>query len=227
MLKKVMLMMMVALLLPVSYAWGAKKITIKTVPENAAIFIDGQEVGEGSYTVKFDKENEFYMVKAKAPGYVEKRIRVSKMNPKNTIMLRLPEDEAFKASTGSADGEDLGNAWMDITCRKGLTEDQVWKRLMSVATRYFSNIEVRDKTAGWIKTRWKVTKFTNQWVRTRLEVRIQFIDDETLAFRARIQSEIKNDLDCDGPDCYEAYDRVLKIYEPMIEELQTSVGGGE
>lgn len=34
---------------------------------------------------------------------------------------------------------------------KDMSEDVVWKRLISVCTNYFDNIEVRDKTAGWIK----------------------------------------------------------------------------
>lgn len=227
MLKKVMLMMMVALLLPVSsYAWGAKKITIKTIPENATIFVDGQEVGEGAYTVKFEKDNEFYVIKAAAPGYMEKRVRILKSNPKNSVVIRLDEDEAYEASTGSENGADLANQWMDITCRKGLTEDQVWKRLMNIATSYFSNIEVRDKAAGWIKTAWKPTKFTKQTVRTRLEVRMSFTGEDVITYRARISSEAKED-DCKGKNCYRTYDRVLKVYEPMIEELQTAVGGGE
>ena len=216
------------LLMPLSaLAWGAKKITVKTIPENATIWVDGQDVGEGVYTVKFEKDNDFYIVAAKAPGYMEKRFRLLKSNPNKSVVIRLNVDEAYEASTGSGSGEDMGNSWMDITCRKGLTEDQVWKRLMNIATSYFSNIEVRDKAAGWIKTGWRITKFTNQTVRTRLEVRMSFTDEDVVSYRARIVSEQK-DNDCsDGRNCYESFDRVLKVFQPMIEELQTSVGGGE
>lgn len=207
-------------------ATGAKKIKIKTIPETANIYIDGQHVGSGTYTVKFDKDNEFYVVSVTADGYVGRRYRLLKSNPQNTVVYTLPVDEAEKASSGSESGMDLANGWMDIRCKKGLSEDMIWKRLMSVCTNYFNNIDVRDKAAGWIKTRWSTTTFTNQVVRTRLEVRMSFTDDEVVTYRARIISEIK-DRDCDGSNCFKAYPRVLKKFEPMIEELQTVVGGGE
>ncbi|MCM1050856.1 MAG: hypothetical protein NC349_02750 [Paenibacillus sp.] len=227
MAKRIVIMAIMAMLVSFSVpAFGAKKITVKTIPENATIFIDGQAVGEGSYTVKFEKDNELYIVTATAPGYIGKRIRLLKSNPQKSMVIRLNEDEAMEASTGSEDGAELANTWMDITCRKGLTEDKVWKRLMNIATSYFSNIEVRDKSAGWIKTSWKPTAFTYQVVRTRLEIRMSFTDEDVISYRARIVSEIK-DKDCTGKNCYEQYDRVLKIFQPMIEELQTSVGGGE
>lgn len=225
--RMIALLIMTLLILPLSVeALGAKKITVKTIPEYATIYVDGQPVGEGVYTVKFEKDNDFYVVTALAPGYIGKRYRLLKSNPNKTVVIRLNEDEALSASTGSENGAELANRWMDITCRKGMTEDQVWKRLMNIATSYFSNIEVRDKAAGWIKTNWKPTKFTYQTVRTRLEVRMSFTGEDVITYRARIVSEIK-DNDCTSKNCYETYDRVLKIFEPMIEELQTSVGGGE
>ncbi|MCH5327166.1 MAG: PEGA domain-containing protein [Duncaniella sp.] len=218
------------LLLAFSIIWlngfAAKKITITTIPENAEIRIDGSVVGTGSYQVKLDKNTEFYLVTISAPGYIEKRFRLLKSNPKASVLYTLPEDEAMAASTGSEDGDELANTWMDVTCRPGLTEDQIWKRLMSVATNYFDNVEVRDKASGWIKTRWKVTKFSNQTVRTRLEVRMSFVDDDHVTFKARISSEIKEN-DCTSDNCYKPYSRVLRKLEPMIQELQTSVGGGE
>lgn len=205
---------------------AAKKITISTIPENAEIWIDGAMVATGSYQVKFDKNTDFYLVTVSAPGYIEKRFRLLKSNPKSNVLYTLPVDEAMAASTGSEDGDELANTWMDVTCRKGLSEDQIWKRLMSVATNYFDNVEVRDKASGWIKTRWKVTKFNNQTVRTRLEVRMSFVDDDHVTFKARISSEIKEN-DCTSDNCYKPYPRVLRKYEPMIQELQTSVGGGD
>ncbi len=207
-------------------AWAAKKITIKTIPETAQIWIDGQFVGEGTYKVKFDKDNEFYIVTVRRDGYIGKRFRLLKSNPNNSVVYTLHLDEAMEASSGSESGMELANQWMDITCRKGMKEDIIWKRLMNICTTYFSNVQVRDKSAGWIKTAWKVTQFTHQTVRTRLEVRINFIDEDVTSYQARITSEIK-DNDCSGDNCYETYNRVLKKFEPMIEELQTSVGGGE
>lgn len=223
---KKILLLLIALAVGFQASEAAKKITINVIPETANIYIDGQNVGTGSYQVKFDRNTDFYVVKVEAPGYITKTYRLRKDNPKKTILYTLPEDEAMLASVGSEDGVDLANRWFDVTCRKGLTEDKIWKRLMSVCTNYFDNIEVRDKSAGWIKSSWRITPFRYQTVRTRLEVRMSFIDDETISYRARIIVE-KKDNDCRGENCYKKYDRVLRTFEPMIQELQTSVGGGE
>lgn len=207
-------------------AEAAKKITIKTVPEFATITIDGQEVGTGTYQVKFDKHNEFYIVSVSAPGYITRKYRLLKSNPQNTVVYTLPESEAFAASSS---GEDTGlepNTWMDITCRQGLTEDLIWKRLMNVVTSYFDNVEVRDKSAGWIKTGWALSKFKHETVRTRLEVRMSFTDEQVVSYRARIITEIKEN-DCKGSNCYTRYERTMRRFDPMIQELQTTVGGGE
>ncbi len=205
---------------------AAKKITINVIPETANIYVDGQMVGTGRYQVKFDKNTDFYVIKLEAPGYITRTYRLLKDNPKSTILYQLPEDEALAASTGSEDGIEMANKWHEIICRKGMSEATVWKRLMSVCTNYFDNIEVRDKTAGWIKTSWRVTKFKYQTVRTRLEIRMSFLDDDVLSYKVRISSQIK-DKDCNTEQCYKNFDRVLRTFEPMIQELQTTVGGGE
>lgn len=205
---------------------GAKKITINVVPETAKIYIDGALVGTGSYQVNF-KGTDFYVVKVEDDGYLTRTYRLLKSNPKNTVLFQLPVDDAKLATTGSEDGMDLANRWFDVTCRKGLTEDQIWKRLMSVCTSYYDNIEVRDKSAGWIKTSWKLTRFKFQTVRTRVEVRMSFVDDDVVSYRVRLTVQINNDNDCRGENCFKPYDRVPRNLESLVQELQTSVGGGE
>ncbi|MDE6023005.1 MAG: hypothetical protein K2G13_05835, partial [Muribaculaceae bacterium] len=205
---------------------AAKKITINVIPESAKIYVDGQLVGTGSYKVEFKKGNDFFVIKVEDPGYITRTFRLLKTNPNNTVLYNLPEDEAYAASAGGEDGIDVANRWFDVTCKKGMAEDVVWKRLMSVATNYFDNIEVRDKTAGWIKSSWRLTKFKYQTVRTRMEIRMTFKDEDVLSYRAKIYVQIK-DNDCKGENCYKNYDRVLLNFEPLIQELQTSVGGGD
>lgn len=207
-------------------ASAAKKVTINVIPETAKIYVDGQMVGTGSYQVQFKKGTDFFVIKVEDAGYITRTYRLLKSNPMNTVLYTLPEDEAYSASSGGEDGVDLANRWFDVTCRKGLTEDRIWKRLMSVTTNYFDNVEVRDKTAGWIKTSWRLTKFKFQTVRTRMEVRMTFTDDDVVSYRVRISVQ-KKDNDCRGENCYKNYDRMLRTFEPLIQELQTSVGGGE
>lgn len=227
--QKMLLLILAAIVLStISLQAGAKSITIKTYPVGAEIWIDGQHVGDGTYKLNFNKDNEFYVVSIRKTGFISKSFRILKSNPQKTVVYTLHVDEALEASSGSENGMELANQWMDITCRKDMKEDVIWKRLMNICTNYFSNVQVRDKAAGWIKTAWKVTPFEEQTVRTRLEIRISFTGDEVTSYQARIISEKKdNDCNDEGENCYETYNRVLKKYIPMIEELQTSVGGGE
>ena len=222
----VFLLSLLFTLLSASSASAAKKITINVIPETARIYVDGQLVGTGSYQVKFDRNTDFYVIKVEDEGYITRNYRLRKDNPKNTILYTLPEDEAFAASAGGDEGVDIANKWFDVTCRKGLTEDKIWKRLMSVCTNYFDNIEVRDKSAGWIKSSWRLSKFRYQTVRTRIEVRMSFTDEDVVSYRVRLSVQLK-DNDCRGDNCYKNYDRVLRTFEPMVQELQTVVGGGE
>lgn len=205
----------------------AKKITINVLPAEAKIYVDGTLVGTGNY--QLNMKNDFYVIKIEASGYWTRNYTLRKDYTKNTVLYQLPENEAVKNVINSDDGDGssgIANRWFDITCRKGMTEEQVWKRLMNITTSYFSNVEVRDKAAGWIKTGWRKTSFTNESVRTRMEVRISFVDNETLTYRVRISSQIR-DNECTGNNCYMTFEHVLKEFEPLIQELQTSVGGGE
>lgn len=222
-LKSVILVM--CIFISAEYA-NAKKKTVHVIPENATIFLNGAEVGNGSYEIDFKKNMDFVILKFEAHGYVERTVRLYKDNPKNVVSYTLAKDEAFENSTGDEEGINYANKYFSITAKKGMTEDEVWKRLMNIATNNFENVEVRDKSAGWIRTGWSVLKFKNsgQAVRTRLEIKLQFTGDDEISFRAELQSQI-SDLDCGYSDqCYHDYDRLLRKYTSVISELQTTLG---
>ena len=193
-------------------------------PDNAVIYVNGSEVGTGSYVLNFGKNVDFFNLRFEAPGYLTRTVRVTKDNPQNTLSYKLMKDEAMLNSYGGeSEGGDVANRWFDVTCREGLTEDVIWKRLMNIAVANFENVEVRDKDAGWIKTGWIVTRFPEQAVRTRLEVRISFSGDGGLSYRVRLESEIK-DNNCMGDNCYARYNRLLKKYADVVQQLTTTVG---
>lgn len=205
-------------------AIAAKKKTIVVEPDNAAIFVNGSEVGTGTYTLTFDRKTDFYMLRFEAPGYLDRTVKLHKDNPNNTISYKLSKDEAMLNSIGGeSESGDLANRWFDVTCREDLTEDVIWKRLMSIAVNNFENIEVRDREAGWIKTGWVVTRFPSQTVRTRLEVRMSFSGEGKISYRVRLDSQIK-DAACSGNSCYMKYDRLLTKYASVVGELTTTVG---
>lgn len=219
-MKKLLLLLLVF----TSVAAFAQVKTVYVVPETAKIFYNGHEVGNGSYEVRFKMKDDFVMLKFEAPGYITKTVKLFKNNPKKTISYELFVDEALFGSVGADDGVDLANKFFTITCKKGMDPDVVWKRLMNIAVTNFENVEVRDKSAGWIKTAWINSSFLYQVVRTRLEIQMQFTTEDELAYRVRISSEIA-DKDCGlNSQCFTRYDRILKKYEQVISELQTSLG---
>ncbi len=63
-------------------------------PQNAKIFVNGSEVGSGSYTLKFDRRTDFYMLRFEAPGYLDRSVKLYKNNPQNTVSYTLLVDEA-------------------------------------------------------------------------------------------------------------------------------------
>lgn len=205
--------------------FGAKKITVHVIPEEAKIYRDNMEVGEGVYTIEF-KGVDFVTLKLVAPGYEDRRVTVRKDNPKKDILFKLDQDEAMANSIGAndpgSDGRELANKAFEVTCRKGMTEDVIWKRLINIATNYFEDLEVRDKAAGWIKSAWNVTHFKNSDVRTRLEIRLSFTDGETPSYRVKLVSE-KKPAKADN-NAYRKYDRLMKQFEPLVTELSTSLG---
>ncbi len=203
---------------------SAKKKTIHVIPENAKIYCNGDEVATGIYEVDFGRKDDFVMLKFTAPGYIPRTVKLFKKNPQNTVSYELYEDEAEKNSMGASDGIDIANKYFTITCKQGMTEDVVWKRLMNIAISNFENVEIRDKAAGWIRTAWVNSSFSYQAVRTRLEIRLQFVGEGELAYRVKLSSEIA-DKDCGLYDqCFEPYNRILRKYENVISELQTSLG---
>lgn len=205
-------------------AYAQSKKVVYVVPETAKIYYNGAEVGNGSYTVKFGRHDDFVNLKFEAPGYITKSVKLFKNNPKKTVSYELFVDEAEMNSVGAGEGMDLANKFFTVTCKKGMEEDVVWKRLMNIAVSNFENVEVRDKAAGWIRTAWVKSSFLYQTVRTRLEIQLQFTGEDELAYRVRLSSEIA-DRDCGSNDqCFMKYDRVLKKYEQVISELQTSLG---
>lgn len=199
--------------------------TIHVVPDNAKIYVNGSEVGTGMYTIKFSGRDEFMILKFEAVGYQPKTVRLMKEDPRKTISYRLTQDEAAMNSVGAGEGMDIANKFFSVNCKQGMSEDVVWRRLMNIAINNFENVEVRDKAAGWIKTGWTFEEFGNQIVRTRLEIRLQTLEEGELAYRVKVYSEIADLEECGrNEQCFQKYDRVLKKYGQVISELQTTLG---
>mgnify|MGYP003474847136 FL=1 len=195
----------------------AKKIKIVTTPETAKIYVDGNYVADGSYVLNFKKKDDFFTVKVEAPGYVEKTLRVYKQDTRKSIPIDLRKDESFEVSVSSS----LANRYFTVNVREGVNEDQAWKLLAQVVLNYFEELKTSDKSSGFMTTPWKIDSFSNVKIRTM--VQIKEITNDGLAYQIRISSE-SAPIDAVGDYGFKPWDRILKRYEPLINEMQQRLG---
>ncbi len=227
-MKKILftLVLVIGFILPrVAVAQFGNVKTIHVTPEDAKIFYNGHEVGNGTYQIKFKKSDDFAVLKFEAPGYISKTVKVFKSNPNKTISFSLSKDEALANSIGGEDGVDIANKFLSVQAKDGMTEDDAWKRIVNIAINKFENVEVMDKDAGWIKTAWIYDSFSSQSIRTRLEIRYQYTGSERLTYKVKLYSEIAEGVTKKDED-FQQYDRVLRKYSDIVSELQTMLGQG-
>lgn len=197
----------------------AKKIKIVTTPTTAKIYVDGNYVGDGVYILNFKSRDEFFSVKVEAPGYIEKTLRIYKHDKRKSIPIDLREDETLKASVES----ELANRYFTINVREGVDENMAWKLLTQVMLNYFDEMKTSDKASGFMNTTWKVDKFPQSELKVRTMVQIKEITNDGLAYQIRISSEIAP-IDAYGQNGFKPWGRVLKRYEPLINEMQQRIG---
>lgn len=197
----------------------ARKVKVVTKPEFAKIHVDGNYVGDGVYFLNFTRKDEFFNVKVEAPGYVEKTLRIYRYDKRKSIPIDLREDESIEASVES----ELANKYFTINVRDDVDETMAWKLLTQVMLNYFDEMKTSDKASGFMNTAWEVDKFPESDVKIRTRVQIKEITNEGLAYQVRISTE-KAPLDSPGEHGYKPWERVLKRYEPLINELQQRIG---
>ncbi|MBR2115832.1 MAG: hypothetical protein IJ942_02300 [Alistipes sp.] len=165
------------------------------------------------------KKQDYVMLRLTAPGYIDRTVRVYKSDKRNTLTFNLEEDESFSASEVSSD---LANKNMTVNVRPDLNKDEVWKRLIITISDLFPNLEISDKSAGWIRSSWEVQRFAYVTVRTRIEVK-ERLGQDNICYRVRLMSEIASN-DCGTNDeCFKAWDRVLKRYNQSVLDLINSL----
>lgn len=191
-----------------------KKITV--IPAEAKIYVDGQYVADGSYVLQFNKKNEVYVLKLECEGYATKEnLRVLKSDTRNAIVYTLKKDDSLEGSVAS----ELANRYFTIRVREGIDEAQAWKLLTQTLLNYYDEIKTSDRSSGFMNTAWTYQSFPMAEVKVRTRVQIKEIsNDGNLTYQIRISSEIA-DVDA-GEQGFKAWGRVLKKYEPLINEMQ-------
>ena len=197
----------------------AKKIKLVTTPETAKIYVDGNYVADGTYILNFRSRDEFFSVKITAPGYVEKNMRVYKYDTRKAIAIDLRKDESIDASVESLNA----NKYFTLNVREGVNESLAWKLLSQVMLNYFDEMKTSDKASGYMNTAWVEERFPDSEVKVRTMVQVKEITSDGLAYQIRISSEIAP-IDAFGENGYRPWNRILKKYQPLINEMQSRIG---
>ena len=190
------------------------RTTINVIPDNAKIIIGTAEVGTGTYEYTYKSGEEYIMVKLLAPGYIEKNVRINRTDRTSTHTLDV--DDAWAASEVSAD---VANRPLRVTASRGMESDDVWRRISFYISEVFPNIEVSDRTVGWVRSAWNIDNFNQETIRTRIEVReIPGQDEKT--FRVTLFSETARRSCGLNDQCFSPWDRALKTYIQFMEDFR-------
>lgn len=201
-------------------AQAAKVKKIVTQPETAKIYVDGNYVGDGFYTVKFGSRDDFFNIKVELPGFVTKQLKIYKHDTRNVISVDLREDDSLEGSVAS----NLANKYFTINVREGVDEDLAWKLLTQVLLNYFDELKTSDKASGYMNTTWVGHDFPMAEVKVRTMVQVkQITGGDGLQYQVRISSEVAP-RDSFGQQGYKPWGRVLKQFEPLISEMQARIG---
>jgi hypothetical protein len=214
-MKKNGLMIMLVFLAFVSFGQKVKDatITVTVSDPNAAITVNGKSAGKGGAKVKI-LGNSCIKISAQQEGKYAKSVEFC-----NNGLIKLPKahyielekDEAYESSVAT----DIAN--VDINLRPKKSQTEVWKAINSVVLQYIDAIEVSDKDNMYLRTAWVSQNFNSGIVRTRIIVKTSGSEQFSLKLISEIAppgTGIKED------EQFKSYDRVLRKYAKIIEELQ-------
>ena len=189
------------------------RTTIHVVPDNAIIMIGNAEVATGAYEYTHKAGQEYIMVKLVAPGYIEKTVKVDRTD--RTMTYTLEVDDAWAASDVSID---LANKAMRIIVKQGMESDETWRRVIYYISEVFPNVEISDRTVGWVRSAWNIQNFNHATIRTRIELKeIPGQAEKTFSVTLFSETASKN---CGLNDqCFSQWDRALKVYLKFMEDF--------
>ena len=126
-------------------------------------------------------------------------------------MVELEQDAAYEASVKT----DIAN--VDINIRPKKSQLDSWKAVNSLVLQYIDAIEISDKENFYLRTAWVANTYNSGIIRTRIIIKSAGPDQ----FSVKILSEkgepgvsVKDD------EKFKEWDRVLRKYSKIIEELQ-------
>lgn len=201
--------------------------TVVVTPGDADIEINNELVAKGKYDIDFERTDKVLITLSRV-GYETATYTLLKSDPRQTVTYEMDVDEAYENSEGGEAAYQYANKWVPIKPRKDISEDDVWRRMISIIKDYEFELETTDKPSGWIKTFPSVKSYKTSDVKTTLEVLPDYSTGEKqykvrLSFEKR--SKKPNESEEAGAERWTKYDRLIKVYKDLIPDLINAVGG--
>ncbi len=197
--------------------YAERNYTIKTIPEDAIIAVDGDRVAQGIYSFSMDRDH-FLEADVSRQGYFSSMVRINGTDKPGIVTVTLIEDDAWIAS---APASDIANKNIRFRATSNKDDDEIWYTLIRYASDFFGDYTVNDKGAGWAKSTWVYRTFSKIKVRSRLEIKRNPGDKKE--FTIYLASEYTTKKDCSDDECFKPWDRVLKTYVELPSALSTGV----
>lgn len=192
-------------------------VTVSATPATAEIVVDNKVVGTGTFDLVI-LDRSCVKASVRATGYATKTHEFC--NNENTPLdpiqrMELLVDESYNSSVQT----DQANVNVTIEVGTAKTPDQAWSIINQVVLGSFDVIEMTDKSTGYLRTSWEVSKFANAVIRTRVIVKIG--SDSPLKYVVKLASERADSPTASVKDdeLFNEWDRVLKSYKDIIGEL--------
>jgi hypothetical protein len=141
-------------------------------------------------------------------------------------LIRLEEDVAFKQTVVS----DVANKWQTVQPIKKISDDDAWKKIVSIVTDNFSDLEQIDKASFYLRTAWRVRRFAYTITRQRLVIKRGVTDDLTVRIQIESQIYYLNPTSASGTTAqtapsprdedYQASDRVFSSDAEIVRSLR-------
>lgn len=197
---------------------GKKTVILSTSETDAKIYIDGKLMGNGQAEVVV-LSNSCVTIRAEKVGFLTETItfcnKKESAKPPKSYYVEMRRDDAYDASVQT----DIAN--IDIELKTSKTEIEAWKLMSQIITSHFDVIEVTDRETGYLRTSWVVQAFQQNTIRSRVIVKLG--NSDPLVYKVKLISEesrhagtsVKSD------ELYREWDRVLRKFENIVEELRT------
>lgn len=220
------LLIVVGVLLTATLNSCVTYVVFTTSEKDAEIYIDGKMMGVGTTDVVTFKEKQCKQISVEKTGFFKQTFSYcyQKWNSRDNPIVKsieLIRDDAYDASIVN----DYANKDFEQEVSKSLSEEEAWKIISQIVTTYFDNIEMSDKSTGYMKTSWQTKSFSHITVRTRVIVKQSSSDP--LKYKIKIISEYADtpNQSVKDDDKFKEWDRILKKYSDLISEFQFRLGG--